>query len=237
MLARLEWMTLKPKVVLEVGMGLISMREQLQSRYSQAEIITLCAAEPLFSATKTTYPDATILFSDTVKIPLPDDSVDCIFANFFLPWQEDFRVALREWRRVLREDGVLIFNAFGPDTLGVWQSIFADTDIPVRVDMHDIGDELLQMGFADPVLDVDHCTLIYRDQAKLINELKESGMLAQDAIFNAHDVLANEEGAFEVVFEMVYAHAFAAAKHDEVSAVDGTVSIPLATLRKQLRGG
>ena len=85
--------------------------------------------------------------ADAEKLPLRNQTVDLIFANFLLPWHNDFTVLLREWKRVLRPDGLLMLTALGPDTLREWRGTFAEAHLPLLVDMHDIGDVLLQEGF------------------------------------------------------------------------------------------
>ena len=64
-----------------------------------------------------------------------------------------------EWRRVLRVEGLLMFSNFGPDTFRELRNAFAAMDetphtLPF-VDMHDFGDQLVEAGFATPVMDME----------------------------------------------------------------------------------
>ena len=70
-------------------------------------------------------------------------SVDLVFSNLMLPWCHDPETVLREFRRVLRRDGLLSFATFGPDTLrelrDAWAGIDGHTHVNYFYDMHDIG--------------------------------------------------------------------------------------------------
>jgi len=54
---------------------------------------------------------------EAAKLPFADASFDLIFSNMCLQWVPDLPVALAEFRRVLRPQGLLLFTSFGPDTL------------------------------------------------------------------------------------------------------------------------
>jgi malonyl-CoA O-methyltransferase len=87
---------------------------------------------------------------------------------------EDYYLANRSIGTV-----VLLFTTFGPDTLGeLRQSWAAANDWPHVHDfddMHHIGDELVQAGFSDPVMDVETLTVTYPDVRSLMRDLKASG--------------------------------------------------------------
>lgn len=238
MLLRLEWMTLKPKVILDAGCGTGAVTAQLQKRYPDAQLIAIDHSPDMLAYAKAHCPNLTYHCTDAAVLPLPDQSVDLVFANFLVPWHADITSLLREWKRVLREDGLLIFTALGPDTLKEWRGVLSEDVSPLLVDMHDVGDGLLQAGFMDPVLDVDHYTMTYRDQEKLLYELHASGMIgARLSCEKITTVPKTDEGTWPVTYEVIYAHAFVPVKRDEISASeDGVVRIPLAHLRQRMRG-
>ena len=72
-----------------------------------------------------------------------------------------------EFRRALRVGGLVVFSTFGPDTLKELRAAFARADghthVNRFVDMHDLGDMLVQAGFADPVMEMEPLTLTYAD--------------------------------------------------------------------------
>ena len=122
MLARLDWMTLKPRVIVDLGGGTGEMSVRLQQRYQDAHVITLALSEDMLQHAKQHASTLSCVCADAVSLPLPNHSVDLLFANLLVPWQVDIE-SLCEWRRVLRPDGLLMFSAFGPDTLKEWQAI------------------------------------------------------------------------------------------------------------------
>src|SRR5690625_6024944 len=68
-----------------------------------------------------------------------------------------------------------MFSAFGPATLRELREAMAQAELPFTgmqfVDMHDYGDQLLQSGFEDPVMDQETITLTYQTAEKLLSEV------------------------------------------------------------------
>lgn len=239
MLSRLDWMTLQPKVILDAGCGIGGICEHLQARYGDAQVLAIDNAQPMLSYAKEQNAKPTYICSDAAKLPLQDQTVDLVLANFLLPWHADIKALLHEWRRVLRPNGLLMFTALGPDTLREWHALLDSSDeIPHLIDMHDIGDLLLQEKFSDPVLDVNHYTMVYRDKEKLAKELCASGMLVTQSRLSQHLSMSTPalEDTWQVTYEVVYAHAFMPIQQmDNTHSSDGVVSIPLSHLRRQLK--
>lgn len=214
LLARLAWMTIKPEVVLTVGCE-EDVDAQLQQLYSEAKIVA-----------------SSLPPNDD---PLPDQSVDVIFANMVLPWQADNKKVFQTWRRLLRPNGLLIFSTLGLDTLKECQTLFGKEMLPHLVDMHDMGDGLLTVGFSDPVLDVDYYTTVYRNKEKLIHELYTSGMLqVEPSAAQVEQLIATEDNTYELTYEVIYAHAFAPLQKERNVVTDGVVKVPLSQLRRSL---
>jgi malonyl-CoA O-methyltransferase len=224
LLSRLSWLTLEPGIILDVGCGTGETSAQLQAFYPAAKVIAL---DTDFSMLTAGEPEIAKLQADAGQLPIKTASVDMIFANFLLPWHLDLAVLLREFRRVLRQDGVLLCTLLGLDTA---KELATGTKlIPQLVDMHDVGDLLLKEKFTDPVLEVDYCTLVYTNKEKLIAELKACGMLA------AADSAELIQDALEITYEMIYAHAFVPEESQQADQ-DGNAYIPLAMLKQSLPG-
>ena len=234
MLARLDWMTLKPRVVLDAGSGIGQMTVHLQKRYPDARVIALDLDQSMVTYSKSQATSLDCICADAGELPFKAQSVDLIFANLFLPWHDNIQVLLHEWSRVLNPDGLIMLTALGPDTLKEWRGVVSDDYVPERMDMHDLGDLLLDVGLADPVLDVDYYTMTYSNKEKLVAELTASGMLTQSHAVNSENLAASDEGVWSVTYEIVYAHAFAKNTMEQSISSDGTVKIPLAQLRQQL---
>ena len=242
MLARLAWVTLQPQLILDVGSGAGHCTRLLQERYPAAQVVALDVDYPMLKyaalqAKSVPSPAAEFVCAEPMALPLPAQSVDLIFANLVLPRVADTDALLREWRRVLRPEGLLVFSSFGPDTLQAWRAALADFTLPNFVDMHEIGDALTRSRFADPVLDVDYISLTYREPVQLFAELQASGMLAADCRLEhveKAEVPRTEAGRLAVTYEVVYGHAFGPdASVDHIADETGTVRIPLAHLRRR----
>lgn len=228
LLTRLDWMTIAPKMILDVGAGLGELTQTLQHKYPEAEVWAVDTSVAMLEKAKEKH--IRTKANDAATLTFPDNSVDLLIANLLLPWQSDFAALFKEWRRVLHQDGLLMFTTFGPDTLKECRAVFNNEDIPLFADMHDFGDLLLQAGFTDPVLDVDYLTVNYKEQNKLLAELKATGM------WFPRDTTEITLSTLQMTYELVYAHAFVAPKTDTVAASqDGVVRIPLDHLRRQLK--
>jgi malonyl-CoA O-methyltransferase len=239
-LERLEWMTIQPKVILDMGCGIGENSLHLRERYPEAQIVAMDLSLPMIQHTKEVTLISGCVCGEGEKLALGPRSVDLIFANFFLPWQGSVKTLLQEWLRVLSPNGLLILTALGLNTLQEWRDVLHKDHLPEWVDMHDIGDALLQAGFSDPVLDVNYCEVTYRDTSRLLHDLQASGFWFPDEKISIPEAILparNEEGVWSLTYEIIYAHAFAPLEKDEYApAEDGSVSIPLAHLRRRLAG-
>ncbi len=239
MLTRLEWMALQPSVIVDVGCGVGYCASLLQARYPTATVIALDVAYPMLAHAKQQEKTDKLAFvcADALRLPLPDHSADIVFANLVLPWLANAEEVVREWRRVLRPGGLLMFTSLGPDTLQAWRDKLGDFTLPHFIDMHEIGDALTRVRFSDPVMDVDYFTLTYRERHAFFTELQASGMIIPACYENLipDDVLLrNAEHKLEITYEVVYGHAWGPeCDADHVADEFGTVKIPLAHLRRR----
>lgn len=166
---------------------------------------------------------------DIERLPLARDSVDMVWSSLALQWVGDLEGAFRQFQRVLRPEGLLMFSTFGPDTLKELRAAFAEVDgyghVNRFIDMHDIGDRLLHAGFASPVVEMERLTLTYADLKGVLRDLKEIG---------AHTVLEGgrrglmgrqkwqrleaayerfrRDGRLPATYEVIYGHAWAGRK-------------------------
>ena len=136
--------------------------------------------------------------------------------------------ALRELHRVLRVDGLLMFSTLGPDTLAELRAAAGAGRVHEFADMHDLGDLLTQVGFAEPVMDMERITLVYADGAALLADLRASGQTCAlaapagaprrglagrglRAALDARLAAQRKDGKLAVTYEVVYGHAWKAA--------------------------
>ena len=252
----------EPARILDVGCGPGDGTLALRERWPAAELIALDLAIPMLRTGSASVPastasanDPSVLFlcGDALALPLADASVDLVHSSLCLQWCDDPGLALAEFRRVLRPDGLLLFSTFGPDTLKELRAAFAEVDdaphVSRFIDMHDIGDGLLASGLRDPVLERDDFTLTYADARDLMRELRAIGATNADAlrrrsltgkrhlqrVFDAYERF-RRDGVLPATYEVVYAHAFAPDPGQPRRTPQGDVtSFPIERLRGSRR--
>jgi malonyl-CoA O-methyltransferase len=228
---RLDYIKLEPSRILDLGCGTGEGSAALLRRYEGARVVALDLAHAMAQRAARRGPwwrrRPQGLCGDALRLPLADASMDLIYSNVALQWLDDLDQALRECRRVLRGQGLLMFTTFGPDTLRELRESFARVDGGVHVhtfiDMHDIGDALVRAGFADPVMDMEMLTLTYADVMGLVADLRGLGATyaAPDAapglggrrrlraLQQAYAAFRDADGRLPASYEVVYGHAWA----------------------------
>jgi malonyl-CoA O-methyltransferase len=231
MLARLDFVTLQPTVIVDLGCGVGDCTQLLRKRYPAAKLIAIDSADSMLAyAKKHLSIEADWLQAPAQNLSIAENSVDLLIANFLLPWCDDLQATLREWRRILRPDGLFMFTSLGPDTLHQLREF--SLYLPHFMDMHDIGDALTHTGFADPVLDLDYFTITYQDQKKLFHELRATGMIAGDT--NQIELQKNADDVYSLTYEVIFGHAWGPALHvDQVADEAGVVRIPVSHILRR----
>lgn len=228
LLSRLSAVVIKPDIVLDLGCATGTGSKQLANRFRRSRVISLDISSEMLRQTndkRRFFAKPSAIQGDAYRIPLRDQCIDIVFANMLLPWIGDLPTCLSEIGRVLRKDGLFAFATFGPDSLSevreAWRSIDEDWHVNAYPDMHDIGDALVRAGLHDPVLDVDHLTVTYRDTDALYRDLTSAGgrnclrgrrqtLTGKDRFRAMEQVLAAgmTEELLELRLELVYGHAW-----------------------------
>lgn len=181
LLERLELCQVAPRRILDAGCGTGGALVPLATRFPGAELIALDFAPAMLRQAHARVPRVRVIAADSVALPFADGSIDLVFCNLMLQWEDDPRAVLAEFRRVLAPGGLLLLTSFGPDTLHELRSAWevADGGAAVHVnrflDLHDLGDAMVQSRFAEPVLDVEYLTTTYASIDQLMRELKGLG--------------------------------------------------------------
>lgn len=197
LLERLDFMTLKPGRVLDVGTGTGYGLAHLRARYAEAELCALDIAPAMLAAARTRLPQpswaqralahltsvplqaAQPVCADMERLPFAPNSMNLVWSSLALQWAHDLEATLKGFHRVLAPGGLLMFATFGPDTLKELRAAFAAVDDAPHVnrfiDLHDIGDMLIHAGFVSPVMEMDMLTLTYADLKTLMRDLKGIG--------------------------------------------------------------
>ncbi len=234
---RLDYIKLAPRRVLDLGCGTGFGSAQLLARYPEAQIVGLDIAPAmlLHAGERNIAPGLMQrlmgkthryrgLCADAEALPLMPDSMELVFSNLTLQWCDPARF-FNEARRVLAPGSLLMFSTFGPDTLKELREVFGALDehphVNAFLDMHDIGDLLVNAGFGDPVIDMEIVTLTYVEVKTLMIELKSIG--AHNVLPGRHAGLMGRnawqrivsgyekhrrDGRLPATFEVVYGHAW-----------------------------
>jgi len=248
LLERLDYMQITPRHIVDVGCGTGEFSRLLRWRYGKALVVGLDISWSMVTLARkrrglfTRYP---LLCADAESPPLADNSVDLIFSNLSLQWVNDLPQCFAEFQRILRPGGVLLFSSFGPDTLRELRASWAQVDdyphVHHFVDLHLVGDALLQAGFKDPVTDVELLTMTYSHVRKLMQDLKaigahnashgrRRGMLSRGQwrrFVQAYESF-RRDGVLPASYEVVYGHAWGTAQ-----ACPGVCTVSIDSLRRR----
>lgn len=246
---RLALINLTPRHVLDAGCGEGADILTLQDRFDGAQVLALdgapamlalaqqriAARQPLVSKLLTRWlpivnqaaraGDPAVVAGDFAQLPLGADALDMVWSNLALPWHPQPDRVFAEWRRVVRPNGLVMFSGFGPDTLRELAAAFAAVDraphVLPFVDMHDLGDMLVNAGFSTPVMDMERITVTYASPEKLLAEVRALGgnplatrrrgllgRAGRDRLIEQLTSQRDSEGRIALTFEVVFGHAF-----------------------------
>jgi malonyl-CoA O-methyltransferase len=179
-----------------------------------------------------------------------DTRVDMVWANMSLHATHQPQALLQHWHQHLQTDGFLMFSCLGPDSLqelGVlYEQLGWAPPGHAFTDMHDWGDMLVQVGFAEPVMDAETITLTYASVAPLLADLRALGRNLHEQrspVIRGRNWLAGWQRALEdhlprtpdgqmrLTFEVAYGHAFKPKPRLKVAA---TSAVSLRDMREML---
>ncbi|MCE5387632.1 MAG: malonyl-ACP O-methyltransferase BioC [Acidithiobacillus sp.] len=226
---RLALLRIDPQWILDLGSGTGLQSRRLSQRYPKARLLAVDLALPMLlqaKRRKSWRHKHYFLQADAETLPLATASIDMIFSNLVLQWVNDLPATLAELARVLRPGGLLIFSTVGPDTLRELRTAFSQVDqqghIHTFLDLHPVGDALVQAGFADPVLDVEHYELQYDRVDDLLRDLRGIGAAnaqtrpglftprALARLRSAYEVFRCPNGMLPAHYEIIHAHGWRA---------------------------
>lgn len=234
---RLDFVRIEPSRIVDLGCSQGASLEALRQRYPEAPAVgidlapeMLRAAQPARSTWQRWLPfrrDTAPAYAAALaqKLPLKAGCAGLVWSNLLLHWLDDPLPALAEAHRILEVGGLLMFSTLGPDTLKELRGVFADGYAHTQryIDMHDLGDMLVECGFADPVMDMEIVTLTYDSFDAMLAELRAAGshcaMHSRRHGLTGRRAWAQARAAYEALrqdgklpatFEVVYGHAWKA---------------------------
>lgn len=192
---RLDYIRVEPRRVLDLGCGTGADLPRLAERFPDALLLAADFAPAMLDRAGARVrptagrsgllrrllgppPALPHLLADARKLPIARASLGLVWSNLMLPALDDPSPVFREVHRTLEVGGLFMFTTFGPDTLRELRAA-----LPARrgdrvhrfIDMHDLGDTLIEAGFSDPVMDMEILTLTYADLDGLMADLRASG--------------------------------------------------------------
>ncbi|MCC5791427.1 MAG: malonyl-ACP O-methyltransferase BioC [Legionellaceae bacterium] len=183
LLARLDFIKLNPRYILDLGCGSGLWSSQLRKRYPNATVVSLDLSLNMLRQVQKKqgwlrkWP---LLCADMHQLPFADGSFDLVFSNQVVHWSPDSRLLFREVARVMNRHACFMFSTLGPDTFKEIRTIYAGLDNYAHTndfaDMHDIGDQLLGENILDPVVDMEWLRLRYRSVNDMLYALKAQGV-------------------------------------------------------------
>jgi malonyl-CoA O-methyltransferase len=223
MLDRLDYLKIAPRRILDAGSGPSREAKRLAERYRQADLIALDFSLAMLKSGDRKlgfFRKKKLLCGDLARLPLAAGSVDFIWSNMALHWAGDPLAAIKEFGRVLSPGGLLMFSTLGPDTLKELRAAAGATRVHEFIDMHDLGDMLVEAGFAAPVMDMEMLSMRYTNAGALLADLRAGGQtsaradrargLAGRGFGNRlHSALGvDAHVAFAATYELVYGHGW-----------------------------
>ena len=247
MLERLALIRLSPTSMLDAGCGEGQDLLGLQQAFPNAQLLAIDASvgmllqahasgaqsqsgmQKLFSRLLGSRPAsahaAALACADFAQLPLPRASIDFLWSNLALHWHPQPHQVIKEWARVLRTDGLLMFSCFGPDSFIELRDAFAALGLRDRVlsfvDLHDYGDMLVSAGMATPVMDMEKLTITYPSAERLLADVRAFGgnplfgrprgldtPRRWQRLVNALEDRRDSAGQIPLTIEVVYGHAF-----------------------------
>lgn len=170
--------------------------------------------------------------ADFGALPFAAGAFDMIWSNLALHWHSRPDLVLPEWSRTLKVNGLMMFSTLGPDTLRELSGAYAQAEkslgmSPRRhtiefVDMHDLGDMLVESGFEIPVMDQEVITITYKSPESLLTDVRRWGAYPVgpapraearallSAVRAALETKRRDDGTIPLTFEVIYGHAWKA---------------------------
>lgn len=255
---RLALIRLQPTQLVEWWGGLGASEPVLRSRYPAAQRTVVepdaawagwsraARAAPWWSVRRWREEPDVVLAG---PVGLPAGACQLVWANMAVHAAVDPPDWFARWHEALDVGGFVMFSCLGPGSLGALRTLYAAQGLGPPsadfVDMHDLGDMLVEAGFADPVMDQERIRLTWATPEALLDELRSLGGNVAPQRFaglrgrgwrnrwlQALEPLRGDDGRLALEFEIAYGHAFKVRPRLNVAP---TTTISLDTMRAQVR--
>lgn len=242
MLHRLSYIRIQPVNILDAGCGAAHALDPLRAQYPNLNYIGQDNCAALLDVARKRYvkkpgfwhklrnkptPEPSFINADLTETGIEPESLDLVWSNLALHWHAEPHLVLQEWRRILRNDALAMYSSFGPGSLKELRQAIEDAElntVPMEfVDMHDFGDLMLEVGFADPVMDQEIITLTYKSAEKLLADVYAMGgnpninrrksLVGKNwrtRLIKSLERQRHDDGTIHLTMEVAYGHAWRA---------------------------
>ena len=181
--SRLDYLSVEPKVVLDLGCGDMQPYRLLKKKYPKSVLVGLDISMPMLGQAyrrRSLFSKPRLLQADAHSIALANDSCDLVLSNMMFPLCAEPGKIFKEINRVLKPGGALLFSSLGPDSFRSVLTVLERHD-PHHLradffDMHDLGDAMAEAGLAQPVLDIEYLDVNYGSAQQLLKEMRDCGV-------------------------------------------------------------
>ncbi|MDU0810115.1 MAG: methyltransferase domain-containing protein [Burkholderia sp.] len=224
---RFDYIKINPSNLLDAGCGMGDDLQVLNFRFPDTKVFGVDLSREMLARSG----DKDVVQSDFSSLPFSWNTFDLIWSNLALQWNICPSMVLQEWQRVLRVSGLLMFSTLGPDTFRELRNSCLEADKAIGivpstphvidfVDMHDLGDMLLNSGFDFPVMDKELLIVTYKSPNSLLDDVKGWGAYPfyrtspsknrsfRLALESALDSCRSADGTIPLTFEIIYGHGW-----------------------------
>ena len=217
---KLKVISIKPQTIIDLGSGTGFLSEKTAKIFPNSILVCVDFAQQSLLENSQNLK----VCANAYKLPFASNSVDFIVSNLMMQWCPDLKTLFNECFRVLKPQGLFLFTTFGPDTLKElkrsWSAVDSSAHVNNFIDMHDIGDQMLQSGFQSPIMEMENITLTYEKVLDLMHDLKSIGAqnvgnrskaLTGKTKFNKMIEMYESyrsDGKLPATYEVIYGHAW-----------------------------
>ena len=217
---KLKVISIKPQTIIDLGSGTGFLSEKTAKIFPNSILVCVDFAQQSLLENSQNLK----VCANAYELPFASNSVDFIVSNLMMQWCPDLTTLFNECFRILKPQGLFLFTTFGPDTLKElkrsWSVVDSSAHVNNFIDMHDIGDQMLQSGFQSPIMEMEKLTLTYEKVVDLMQDLKAIG--AQN-VANRSKALTGKtkfkkmiemyesyrsDGKLPATYEVIYGHAW-----------------------------
>ena len=217
---KLKVISIKPQTIIDLGSGTGLLSNKTAEMFPNANLICVDFAQQSLLKNSQNLK----VCANAYELPFASNSVDFIVSKLMMQWCPDLKALFNECFRVLKPEGLILFTTFGPDTLKElkrsWSVVDNSAHVNDFIDMHDIGDQMLQSGFQSPIMEMENITLTYEKVLDLMHDLKSIG--AQNVVSRSKALTGKtkfkkmiemyesyrSDGKLPATYEVIYGHAW-----------------------------